>query len=178
MTEQKETVTKIPRYNVLVVDDEEQVRNLVVFLLSKRGHQCLGAIDGVDAMNKIMAYKIDAMVTDIVMPNMDGITLTKEVVKKGRNIPIMVMTAHDNEFSSVTAITAGAREFIQKPFSVTEFSIRFQKMMSDQEVLLRIDQKKNEMIFNAERKSTEKIRELEREIEALKNRLSSRYFSH
>ena len=78
-----------------------------------------------------MTNKFDAIVTNIVMPKMDGITLTKELLKRTPKLPIMVITDPDNEFSSVTALAAGAREFIKKPFSLTEFGTRFEKMMGE-----------------------------------------------
>lgn len=109
----KEDTLKIPRYNVLVVDDEEGVRKLIVTLLSQRGHLCLQAVDGADALNKAVTMKFEAVITDIVMPKMDGIALTKELLKRIPKLPIMVITSHDNELSSVTAVTAGAKEFIK-----------------------------------------------------------------
>jgi DNA-binding response OmpR family regulator len=171
----EETSIKILRYHVLVVDDEEEMRKLVVALISKRGYPCFQAVDGVDALEKALSYKFDAVITDIVMPKMNGITLTKELLKRTPNLPIMVMTGHDNEFSSVTAVSAGAREFIKKPFSLGEFALRFQKMMRDHEILIRIEAKQKEMSFHSQRKSQEEINELKKEVETLKNRLYAGY---
>ena len=171
----EETSLNILRYNVLVVDDEEGMRNLVSALLSKRGHSCFQAVDGVDALKRTLANKVDAVITDIVMPRMDGITLTKELLKRTPNFPIMVMTGQDNEFSSVTAVSAGAKEFIKKPFSLGEFALRFQRMMRDQEILIRIEAKQKEMSFHFQMKSQEEINDLKKEIETLRNRLHSGY---
>jgi CheY-like chemotaxis protein len=66
------------KYTILVVDDQESLRNLIVTFLSRLGHSCVTAIDGVDALDKMKGNKIDAVVSDIKMPNMDGITLTSE----------------------------------------------------------------------------------------------------
>jgi diguanylate cyclase (GGDEF)-like protein len=126
-------------YRVLVVDDEEPIRKLVVTLLSQKGHQCIAASNGLEALEKIRGDKFDAVVTDIVMPEMDGIALTRELSKYDPSLAVMVMTGHGDEFSAETAIALGAREFINKPFSITEFIIRFHKMMDDhrgEEVLL------------------------------------------
>ena len=119
------------RYTILVVDDEELGRNLVVTVLSKLGHSCVTAIDGVDALNKMVENKFDAVVTDIEMPNMDGIILTREILKQYPSIPVMVMTDYDEEDSIGVAISVGAREFIKKPFSPYEFAIRLHKMIND-----------------------------------------------
>jgi two-component system chemotaxis response regulator CheY len=130
--------TESPKYRVLVVDDEDLVRNLVVTFLSKLGHSCLTAVDGVDALDKLKGNKIDVVITDIKMPNMDGITLTSEILTQYPDLPIMVMTAFEQEHSAGIAISAGAREFIKKPFSLDEFAIRLHKMINDSEVLRRL----------------------------------------
>ena len=131
------------QYTILIVDDEELIRSLVVTFLSKLGHLCLKAIDGVDALDKMEGNKIDAVITDIKMPNMDGITLTSEISIKYPGLPIMVMTAFDEEYSAGIAISAGAREFIKKPFSLDEFAIRLHKMINDSETLRRLKGEKD-----------------------------------
>jgi two-component system cell cycle response regulator len=118
-------------YKVLVVDDEELMRNLIVTMLSEKGHRCVTASNGLEALDKIKEAKFDALITDIVMPEMDGIALTKELSNHYQNLPVMVITGHTEEYSAETAIASGAREFIKKPFSVSEFLIRFDKMMRD-----------------------------------------------
>jgi len=120
-------------YRIIVVDDEEATRKLIVDLLSPKGHQCLTANNGLDALDKIMGTKFDAVITDIVMPEMDGIALTEELSKHDQNLPVMVITGYTEEYSAEKAIASGAREFIKKPFSVSEFLIRFDKMMRDHE---------------------------------------------
>jgi CheY-like chemotaxis protein len=128
---------------ILIVDDEELIRSLVVTFLSKLGHSCLTAIDGGDALDKMEGNKIDAVITDIKMPNMDGITLTSEISIKYPGLPIMVMTAFDEEYSAGIAISAGAREFIKKPFSLDEFAVRLHKMINDSETLRRLKSEKD-----------------------------------
>jgi len=150
----KEDNLKIPRYDVLVVDDEEGVRELIVALLSKRGHQCLQTVDGADALNKSVTNKFDAVITDIVMPKMDGITLTKELVKLYPDLPIMIITGQKGEYSAESAIAAGAQEFIKKPFCIFEFIVRFNRMMHGHESLYRVGEKRDEMIFTLYRESS------------------------
>jgi len=118
-------------YRVLIVDNEEQVRNFIVSLFSNYGHVCETAKDGIEALGKLKKNSFDSAVTGIVMPLMDGITLTRELVKLYPNLPIMIMTGHADEYSAASAIAAGAREFIRKPFSIDEFILRFDKMMRD-----------------------------------------------
>ena len=135
---------ELSKYRILVVDDEEPIRNLIVTFFIRMGHLCVKATDGVDALNKIKENKIDAIVTDIKMPNMDGIMLTEEIAKQYPELPVMVMTGFTEEHTAEGAISAGAREFIQKPFSIEEFTIRFNKMMRDSESLRQVKSEKSD----------------------------------
>ena len=127
--------TEPSHHKILVVDDEELIRNLVVNVLSEMGHSWITAIDGVDALQKMGENKFDAVITDITMPNMDGIILTREISKQYPAIPVMVMIAFNEEYAMGTAISVGAREFIKKPFSLDEFAIRLHKMIHDFQIL-------------------------------------------
>ena len=135
--------TKPRKYTILVVDDQESLRNLIVTFLSKLGHSCVTAIDGVDALDKMKGNKIDAVVTDIKMPNMDGITLTSKISIQYPELPIMIMTAFEEEDTAGLAISVGARDFIKKPFSLNEFSIRLHKMINDSEAQKRMKRGKD-----------------------------------
>jgi CheY-like chemotaxis protein len=139
---------KQPCYRVLVVDDQESMRTLVTALLSREGHQCITARNGVEALNEITRHKCDAVITDIVMPEKNGITLTKELLTLYPNLPILVMTAHSKEYSTESALMAGARDFIGKPFSIDEFILRFNKMMRDQGAFSQMEAKQNEMVLH------------------------------
>jgi DNA-binding NtrC family response regulator len=131
------------KYTILVVDDEELLRNLIVTFLSKLGHSCVTAIDGVDALDKIKGNKIDAVVTDIKMPNMDGITLTGKISMQYPGLPVMIMTAFDEGDTAGIAVVVGARDFIKKPFSLNEFSVRLHKMINDSEAQRRMKREKD-----------------------------------
>jgi DNA-binding NtrC family response regulator len=131
------------KYTILVVDDQELLRNLIDTFLSKLGHSCVTAIDGVDALEKMEGNKIDAVVTDIRMPNMDGITLTSKISIQYPGIPVMIMTAFDEGDTAGLAITVGARDFIKKPFSLNEFSVRLHKMINDSEAQKRMRREKD-----------------------------------
>jgi len=140
-------------YKVLVVDDQEPMRTLIVTLLSQQGHQCITAGNGVEALNKMIQNRCDVVITDIVMPEKDGITLTKELLSMYPKLPILVMTAHGKEYSAESALMAGARDFIGKPFSIDEFILRFNKMMRDHAIFSEMEAKKIEMVLQLEKKS-------------------------
>ena len=126
------------KYGILVVDDEEPIRNLVVTFLARLGHWCVKATDGVDALVKMKENKIDAIITDIKMPKMDGIKLTEAILKQYPGLPIMVMTGFAEENTAEGAISAGAWEFIQKPFSGEELNIRLNKMVKASQTIRQV----------------------------------------
>jgi len=148
---------KLSNYKVLVVEDEEPLRKIVVAFLSRQGHQCVTAGNGVEALSKIHNNKVDAVITDIAMPQMNGIDLTKELLTLYPQLPIMVMTGYSEEYPAEFAIQAGARDFIGKPFSYDEFMLRFNKMMRDHKILLQVEAKQREMFVHIQRE-TESIR--------------------
>jgi CheY-like chemotaxis protein len=138
---------KPSNYRVLVVDDEEPIRRLIVALLSEQGHQCMTANNGAEALNKMIQDKFDAVITDIVMPEKNGIALTKELLSLYPKLPIMAMTGFSKEYPAELALKAGARDFIVKPFSIDEFILRFNKMMRDHMILCQMETKQNEMVL-------------------------------
>jgi len=95
------------KYTILVVDDEELLRKFIVTFLSQLGYSSVTAIDGVDALDKMKGNKIDAVITDIKMPKMDGIILTKEISAQYPGVPVMVMTAFDEEYSQAQRFLSG-----------------------------------------------------------------------
>ena len=124
---------KIPRYHILVADDHISIRELIVLFLSKQGHQCITARNGTEVLKKINQDKFDAVITDLAMPEIDGISLTKELLSVCPELPIMVMTGYTKEYSAESVRRAGVRSFIWKPFRIDEFIHRFNEMMDNRE---------------------------------------------
>lgn len=145
------------KLKILIVDDEELIRNLVAAFLSKFGFSYETAVNGEDALEKMRQEKFDAVITDIKMPKMDGIILTSKISNQYPGLPVMVMTGFDEEYSAGTAISVGAREFIKKPFSISEFALRLQKMISDSETIKQLKIEKNK---------EEDVQDLMKELEA------------
>lgn len=166
------------KYRILIVDDEPPIRNLLVSLLSSNGYHCETAGHGKEALDRLARTPFDAVITDVVMPEMDGILLTQTIAHQYPHLPVMVMTGFSDEYSAQKALFAGAREFIKKPFSISEFLLRLDKMMREQEVFRQIHLKKEElkiisnlMISDLQTESREKIETLQKEIEELKKRM-------
>ncbi len=166
-------------YRILIVDDEEPIQTLLVNFLSSLGHHCDMVSNGKEALKRLSQNRFDVVITDVVMPEMDGIALTQEISQNYPDLPVMVMTGFSDEFSAQKALSAGAREFIKKPFSLNEFSLRLTKMMQDHKTLQAIHAKKeeiekisNQMISALQNESMERIKILQREIEELNKKLS------
>lgn len=120
-----------PFYRILIVDDDYETRNLLDVFMTSKGYICEMASDGEEALERASKTSFTAVITDVKMPKIDGITLTRELLKHYPGISVMVMTAFSAEFSEEDAINAGASDFITKPFSLSEFAARFSKMIRD-----------------------------------------------
>jgi CheY-like chemotaxis protein len=117
------------RLRVLVVDDNESIREVIKTLLSLEGHRCESAANGREAMEKVSQSKFDVVITDIHMPEMDGITLTGELTRRFAGLPVMIITAQLDEYTRELALTAGAKDVIEKSFAIPELTGRLQRML-------------------------------------------------
>jgi len=118
-----------PTYKVLIVDDDPLIRRLISTILSLKGHQCEEANDGMEALEKFTKNPFDAVITDIRMPGMNGIELTRELLKLQPALPIIVMTGYHGISINEEAILKRASDFINKPFSLMDLLTRFNKVM-------------------------------------------------
>jgi two-component system chemotaxis response regulator CheY len=103
---------------ILIVDDSESIREVVKFTLENEGHEVLVGDDGTDAVKFLDGRNIDLVITDLHMPEMDGITLIKEIRKKDayQRIPILFLTTESQASKKMEAKEAGATGWILKPF--------------------------------------------------------------
>jgi len=103
---------------ILTVDDSASIRQMVKFTLSKEGYGIIEAVDGKDALAKVGGVKIDMVITDLNMPNMDGITLIKQLRAKPefRFTPIIMLTTESQDSKKTEGKAAGATGWIVKPF--------------------------------------------------------------
>lgn len=104
---------------VLVVDDSRAIRQSIRFILEQNGYEILEGSDGVEGLEKLASARVDLIITDVNMPNMDGITFIKKVREKAdlRLVPILVLTTESQQSVMEEAKAAGATGWIVKPFS-------------------------------------------------------------
>lgn len=104
---------------ILAVDDSASIRQMVSFTLHQAGHTVVEAVDGQDALAKLRQHPADLIVTDLNMPNMDGIELIRQVRAQptGRFTPIILLTTESQPAKKLEARAAGATGWIVKPFT-------------------------------------------------------------
>lgn len=121
---------------VLIVDDEDLMRNIIKDYCYNEGYQVYEATDGVEALECVKKYKdIDIIVLDIMMPNMDGFTAYKEI-KKISNTPTIILSARSDEFDKLTGFDLGIDDYLTKPFSPKELIARIKAILKrDNKVL-------------------------------------------
>jgi two-component system KDP operon response regulator KdpE len=108
---------------ILIVDDEPQITRVLRTSLQSNGHEVTVAQDGADALAKFLKAEPDLVITDLAMPGMDGIELTKEVRERSQ-VPIIVLSVRSQDAAKVAALDEGADDYITKPFSIQELLAR------------------------------------------------------
>lgn len=111
------------KYKVLIVEDEENIRNLVTTMLDTAGYQVISAESFASAKTLHASYCPDLIILDLGLPDMDGMNLI-DLVRKDSLVPIIVLSARTNESDKVSALDKGANDYITKPFSSGELLAR------------------------------------------------------
>ncbi|MDD2478196.1 MAG: response regulator transcription factor [Candidatus ainarchaeum sp.] len=114
---------------VLIVDDEEAIVKLVSFNLEKEGFETLAAYDGREALDIIRREPLDLVVLDVMLPEMDGLSLCRQLRLEGIHIPILMLTAKDGEIDKVLGLEIGADDYLTKPFSPRELVARVRALL-------------------------------------------------
>jgi DNA-binding response OmpR family regulator len=119
------------RSRVLIVEDEEAIRDLVGFHLDLTGYDCTSVGDGREARDLAVQRPFDIIVLDLGLPNLDGVTLCRAIRQEGvnRDVPILILTARREEGDKVLGLESGADDYLTKPFSVREFLARVNALM-------------------------------------------------
>lgn len=108
---------------ILIVDDEKPISDIIKFNLTKEGYETLTAFDGREALEVFAAEAPDLIVLDLMLPELDGLEVAKEV-RKTSHVPIIMLSAKDSEFDKVIGLEIGADDYVTKPFSNRELLAR------------------------------------------------------
>jgi len=113
---------------ILVVDDDQAVRDSLARSLSYTGSEVQTASDGIEALAKLASYTPDAIIMDVMMPRLDGLEATKMLRDSGNDVPILILTARDAVGDRVDGLDAGADDYMVKPFALDELLARLRAL--------------------------------------------------
>jgi two-component system response regulator MprA len=113
---------------ILVVDDDQAVRDSLARSLQYSGYEVSTAVDGVDALAKLAGARPDAVIMDVMMPRLDGLEATRMLRANGNDVPILVLTARDAVNDRVDGLDAGGDDYMAKPFALDELLARIRAL--------------------------------------------------
>ncbi len=133
------------KFNVLIVDDEKNIREGLGKSLGMEGHNVLLAEDGVEAINMMDAEEIDLVIADLKMPRMSGEELLKRVVDSYPTVPVIILTGHGTIETAVNSMRHGAFDFLTKPVNLDRLSLLVRRALSTRELVLQHRQMQEEL---------------------------------
>lgn len=133
------------KHTILVVDDDAHIREIVRFALSKAGFDVVDAVDGQDALDQYPTVQPDLIILDILMPEMDGTEVCRQL-RKHSNTPIIFLSSRDDEIDRVLGLELGGDDYVTKPFSPRELTARVKA------VLRRLNDRQQDEVADTEAK--------------------------
>ena len=118
-----------PEARLVVVDDEPNIRELLATSLRFAGFEVHAAADGQSALRLVRDVEPDLVVLDVMLPDMDGFTVTRRLREKGQHTPVVFLTAKDDTRDKVTGLTVGGDDYVTKPFSLEELTARIRAVL-------------------------------------------------
>ena len=112
---------------VMVVDDEENIRDVLSSYLNSLGYDVVAAHDGEDALSKFKRGGFDLIVSDLLMPSVDGLELLKKIREQDKEVIFLMITGYPSIETAVEAIKKGAYDYITKPFHMEDVKIRIER---------------------------------------------------
>jgi DNA-binding response OmpR family regulator len=113
---------------ILLVDDEDAVQKLLTYPLEHEGFRVVQARDGEEALRRFESEHVDLVVLDLMLPKVDGLEVCKRL-RAASSVPIIMLTARDDELDKVVGLELGADDYITKPFSIREFRSRVRALL-------------------------------------------------
>jgi two-component system, OmpR family, response regulator MprA len=114
---------------VLVVDDDTDVREAVETALELEGHRVATASDGLEALKRLGQSEFDAVVLEVLMPNLDGFEVCRRLRAAGNRTPVLILTARDSEEDTIRGLDLGADDYLVKPFALGELLARVRALL-------------------------------------------------
>ena len=140
--------------NVLVVDDDREIVDSICIFLSGEGYKALKAYDGIEALEILSENEVHLMILDIMMPKLNGIkTLMK--LRESRNIPVILLSAKSEDADKILGLTAGADDYVTKPFNPSELMARVKSQLRRYTTLGSIGKQNGEIMIDGLSVNTE-----------------------
>ena len=140
--------------NVLVVDDDREIVDSISIFLSGEGYKAIKAYDGIEALDALSENEVHLMILDIMMPKLDGIkTLMK--LRESRNIPGILLSAKSEDADKIFGLTAGADDYVTKPFNPSELMARVKSQLRRYPTLGSIGKQNGEIVIDGLSVNTE-----------------------
>ncbi|SHF78018.1 response regulator transcription factor [Ornithinibacillus halophilus] len=114
---------------ILIVDDEQSIVTLLKFNIEKAGYSADVAYDGLEALDKVKQQQYDFVILDLMLPGLDGIEVCKQIRQHQLDVPILMLSAKDEEFDKVLGLEIGADDYLTKPFSPKEVLARIKAIL-------------------------------------------------
>ena len=111
-------------FQILVVEDDASLRRLMVAALKQNGYEAFTANDGVEALDVLEKTNIDLIISDIMMPNMDGYELTRQLRKANFDLPVIMVTAKESFQDKAKGFEVGVDDYMVKPIDINEMILR------------------------------------------------------
>ncbi|NLF51167.1 MAG: response regulator transcription factor [Leptolinea sp.] len=109
---------------ILLVDDEPNIIQLARMYLEREGYRFISAADGKEAMEMIRTKKPDLVVLDVMLPELDGLEVCKRLRREKNNVPVIMLTARDDDIDKILGLELGADDYMTKPFNPRELTAR------------------------------------------------------
>ena len=123
------------KHSILIVEDEENLHDALKLNLELEGYEVTSAFDGTQALHKVSQEYFDLIIMDIMIPEMDGITVTETIRLQNNEVPILILSAKNTSSDRVLGLKKGADDYLTKPFNLEELLLRVQNLIEKNQKL-------------------------------------------
>ncbi|MCK5312088.1 MAG: response regulator, partial [Desulfobacteraceae bacterium] len=150
--------SKLEKYSVLVVDDEESILDVTEGFFQRKGHEVFTAANGKEALDIINRERIDCCFTDINMPEMDGLELAQELQKRDYSFPVVIMTGYPSIENTIDTLKNGVVDFLIKPINLEQMELTLIRVVKQRSLFV------ENLILKEEIERQEKLKKLNTEL--------------
>src|SRR6187431_1390991 len=122
-------MSEVKKTSILLVEDEENLQEALKLNLELEGYEVTSAWDGLEALKAIQQEHFDLMILDVMLPEMDGISVCENIRLQNNDIPILILSAKNSSADRVLGLKKGADDYLTKPFNLEELLLRVHKLI-------------------------------------------------